>query len=135
MTEYPKIENEVINSCLIHPEIIAAYLFGSVARGCLKPASDIDVAVLLEETGSNDFPLAGFMAKLEKILIRPVDVVVLNRADELLKYEIRRHGRLIFERDPILRKRFEIQGRKQFEDFMYLHRRYTQKVLYGKPHG
>ena len=69
---------------------------------------------------------------------RMVDLTVLNRAGELLKHEVRRTGRLICDRYPDRRKAFEILGRKRFEDFFYLHRRYVRTVLcedrHGQPH-
>ena len=52
-----------------------------------------------------------------------------------LQHEVRRTGRPIFERDPVERKRFEIIGRKRYEDFLHLHRRLTRKALYEKRDG
>jgi uncharacterized protein len=69
---------------------------------------------------------------LEKSVECPVDVVVLNRAGEILKYEVRRSGKLVFERSPEMRKNAEIRGRKSYEDFLHLHKRYVRKVLYGR---
>ena len=101
----------------------------------MKTASDIDLALLIEESRLQSFPFLEIMAELEKVSGRRVDVVLLNRAGDLLQHEVRRTGLLIFERDPIKRKGFEVIGRKQYEDFLYLHRRYTRKVLYGKRNG
>ena len=94
------------------------------------------MALLLNEDRSSEFSLLSFISNLERVCRRRrVDVVVLNRAGELLKYEVRRSGRVIFERDPVKRKGFEISGRKRYEDFLYLHRRYAQSVLYGEERG
>jgi hypothetical protein len=49
--------------------------------------------------------------------------------------EVRRSGRLVFDRMPVFRKKFEIQGRKSYEDFLYLHNRYVNAVLYGSRYG
>jgi len=121
--------------CLKNDSILAAYLFGSAVKGKLKSTSDVDVAVLVEESLLDDFDLLSFMAELETICGRHVDAVLLNRADEVLKYQVRRKGCLIYERDATKRKRFEILSRKRFEDFLYLHRKHTQKALYGCSHG
>ena len=121
--------------CLHNEAIIAAYLFGSAVKGNMKPTSDVDVALLIREAQINNFPVLTFMAELEKACRKNVDVVLLNRAEELLQHEVRRTGRLIFDRDPSQRKHFEIRGRKRYEDFLYLHRRYTRKVLYEQHDG
>jgi predicted nucleotidyltransferase len=104
--------------------VLAIYLFGSHATGKYKPKSDLDLALLLQPGMESDFPLLELAVSLEKDLGRKVDLVILNRAGELLKYQVRRQGRLLYDRVPRIRKAFEIRGRKSFEDFIYLHRRY-----------
>ena len=68
---------------------------------------------------------------LEKQMGCKADVVILNKADEVLKYEVRRQGELIYERSEKYRKHFEVKGRKSYEDFLYLHNIYVNTVLYG----
>jgi len=75
------------------------------------------------------------MTDLEKVYGSRVDVIILNHAGEMLKYEVRRSGRMVFERDSVKRKKFEISGRKRYEDFLYLHQRYAGVVLYGEENG
>ena len=60
---------------------------------------------------------------------------VLNDAGEVLKFEVRSKGNLIFERSREKRIRFEVLGRKTYEDFLYFHNRYVNKVLYGAGRG
>ncbi len=122
----------VASCCRVHSEIIAAYIFGSVACRPDKRPKDLDIALLIAHDRQLDFPLFEFISQMEKRIDLPVDVVVLNRAGEVLKYEVRRTGKLVFERDGDDRKRFEILGRKTYEDFLHMHRRYADKVLYGE---
>jgi predicted nucleotidyltransferase len=132
----PKMIDKTLSDlCAEYPGIIAAWLFGSAATETMKEESDIDLAVIVAPQESDAFPQLSFSVEAEKACGRRVDVVILNRAGDFLQYEVRRSGRLLFERDASHRKQFEISGRKRFEDFLYLHRRYTQKVLYGERHG
>jgi len=110
------------------------WLFGSTAKGSAKPDSDIDLAVLADNT-TVEVPLLPLITELERTFGRRVDVVLLNRAGDLLRYEVRKHGRLLFERNPQARKEFEVRSRKSFEDFLHIHQRYVAKVLYGGRHG
>jgi hypothetical protein len=126
---------QIRDLCERETVIVAAYLFGSAAAGKDRASSDLDLAILLRQDGADSFPLPAFISALERLCRRRVDVVVLNRAGEVLKYQVRKSGRLIFDRAPKERVRFEIQSRKHFEDFLYLHRWYTRKVLYGRSHG
>ena len=122
---------EKIRECCHRQEaIIAAYLFGSAVTGRMRATSDIDVAVLVESEREVEFSFLAFAASLERACERPVDLVLLNRAGELLKFQVRRYGRLAFERDSRKRKEFEIIGRKTYEDFLYLHKRHVRAVLY-----
>jgi predicted nucleotidyltransferase len=126
----PEELTEAVRSQIFsYPAILAVYLFGSHSTGKAKPESDLDLAILLQPDQEDDFPVLELAVSLEKVLGRRVDLVILNRAGELLKYQIRRHGRLLYDRDPRLRKQFEVRGRKSFEDFLYLHRRYIGRTF------
>ena len=52
-----------------------------------------------------------------------------------MKYEVRHKGVLLYERSSEYRKQFEIKSRKFYEDFLYLHKKYIDKVLYGGMDG
>jgi predicted nucleotidyltransferase len=130
-----QIEQKIASICKNEPSILAAFLFGSYAKGKEKPSSDIDVALLLNEMEIGDFTPLGFATELEKKLGFVVDVVILNNAGEALKFEVRRDGKLIFERSSQQRKQFEVKSRKYYEDFLYFHNNYVNKVLYGGFNG
>ena len=121
--------------CSREPAVYAAYIFGSRAKGSVGPEKDLDLALLLNSTRGRGFSLLPFMSNLERACGCRADVVILNHAGEILKHEVRRTGRLVFERDSEKRKQFEVLSRKSYEDFLYLHRKYSEAVLYGKEHG
>lgn len=119
--------------CVDYPEIVAVYLFGSYAKGEARLDSDFDLALLVKEPALN-FPVLQFKLAVEDILGNGVDLVILNRAGEVLKHQVRRDGKLLYEKDSRKRKLFEVRSRKYFEDFKYLHNRYVKKILYEKAH-
>jgi len=126
----PLLMERIRECCHREEAVIAAYLFGSAVTGSLREGSDIDVGILVGGEYEEDFNSLALAVALERSCGRPVDLVVLNRAGELLKYQVRRYGCLVFERDARTRKQFEVTGRKLFEDFLYLHRRYTRTALH-----
>jgi len=130
-----RIKKRIASICEAEPAIAAAYVFGSVARERAKPSSDIDVALLLNEKKTADFSVLDFITTLEKQMESKADVVILNKADDTLKFEVRRKGRLVFERSEEYRKQFEVKSRKFYEDFLYLHEKYVKSVLYGGADG
>lgn len=115
-------------SCLSYGEIVAAYVFGSRATGEAGPRSDVDVAILLDEEQKQDFDSLQFIVDLEKALNRDVDLVVLNRAGEPIKHQVRRDGRIVFDRDPKRRKHWEIMSTKSYQDFLHLHAIYMNRM-------
>jgi len=106
--------------------IVAVYLFGSQARGTATPSSDVDVGVLyLEDPPAALEGLAlDVEADLERSLGVPVQVVALNRAPVDLIHRILRDGRLILDRDPSRRIRFEVRARNEFFDLQPVLARY-----------
>ncbi|NOZ78356.1 MAG: nucleotidyltransferase domain-containing protein [Acidobacteria bacterium] len=85
------------------PEILEAYLFGSVARGDAQAHSDLDIAVYVDQSRCPDAPFGyradlttDFMAGLET---NRVDVVVLNDAPPLLYHRVLRDGIRLLSRD------------------------------------
>ena len=130
-----QIFQKVARVCSTTEAVVAAYVFGSTVRSGKKIPDDIDVAVLIDEKNLDTFSVTGFASELEKALACRTDLVILNRAGELIKYHVRRDGILVVDRVPAIRKQFEIKGRKTYEDFLYLHNRYVRSVVYGEQHG
>lgn len=110
------------------PELVCAYLFGSVARGEARPDSDVDVAVLYEKTPEPrlDAGPLDLEGALERRLRRPVQLVVLNTAPADLVHRVLRDGRLLLERDRAARIRFEVAKRNEYFDLEPIRRRYRR---------
>src|SRR5260370_10441192 len=103
-------------------EILAAYVFGSVATGRTREGSDIDVAVLLQDgMGSSrmfQYRLR-LMADLGSALHRSdVEVVILNEAPPLLAHRVLSKGKLLFERSASARVRFQIMTAYRYLDIL-----------------
>lgn len=111
--------------------IIAAYLFGSVARGTAGARSDVDVAVLYAVAPPatlEGLPL-DLESRIEKLAGRPAQVVVMNTARVELIHRILRDGVLLLDRDPSARIRFEVQARNAFFDLQPILARYRRRSL------
>src|SRR5690606_27073199 len=93
--------------------VLAAYLFGSQARGDAGPRSDVDVAVLIDDTLPRTLggPLTDIHAALELALSpgsRTVDLVDLATAPADLVHRVLRDGELLVEHDRAARIAFEV---------------------------
>lgn len=114
-------------------EVIAAYLFGSVARGDSHATSDVDVGVLLARgrmrTLEDYEPVFTIQNDLERLLGRKVDVVPMNHAALDLLHRILRDGTVVHDRDPRQRVAFELKTRTEYFDWLPILRRYRRTVL------
>src|SRR5713101_193713 len=110
------------------PEVQVAYLFGSEGRGTAGPASDVDLGVLYAEKPSAtlDSPNLALEGDLERLLGRPVQVIVLNSAPADLIHRVLRDGRLVFEADRSSRIAFEVRARNEYFDLLPFLRRYRK---------
>jgi predicted nucleotidyltransferase len=79
------------------PGVRLAVIFGSAARGSAAPGSDVDVGVLFEP-GQED--ATALEVALARATGRRVDLVRLDVAPPLLRFEIACDGRLLLERTP-----------------------------------
>jgi predicted nucleotidyltransferase len=111
--------------------ILAAYLFGSTARGTARGHSDIDVAVLLAETPHTLGERFGLESRLEERLRRILQVVILNGAPPDLVHRILRDGRLVLESDKAARVRFEVSARNAYFDVLPALERYRRPRQVG----
>jgi predicted nucleotidyltransferase len=107
------------------PEILAAYLYGSYAKGRPGAQSDVDIAVLLRERRGRvvrlpptyEVDLANAVSVA--VVCSPVEVIVLNIAPPLLAREVLR-GRRFFTREPCTVMQQEYRIRQRYLDSAHL---------------
>jgi predicted nucleotidyltransferase len=108
------------------PEILAAYVFGSVATGRARPDSDVDIAVLLEPAFMKRMPLkyrANLIADAGAALnVFNVDVVLLNVAPAALAHNVITKGKLVYERSRSARVAFQVRNLNLALDLEPLHK-------------
>lgn len=100
-------------------DVVAVYLFGSVAEGQAHAQSDIDIAVLYtpEPSRTRLFQLnLEIGSRLEDALRGPIDVVNLNNAPPLLAFQVLQTGQLILEHNRTQRCIFQMHAMNRYYD-------------------
>jgi hypothetical protein len=108
--------------------VVAAYLFGSRARGTARTRSDVDLGVLFTEPPASVLhgPPDRIADALERELGADLEVVALNTAPPDLVHRVLRDGLLVHEADRSARVRFEVARRREYLDLLPVLRRYRR---------
>jgi len=88
-----------------NPELRLVVLFGSTARGKATRRSDVDLGVSVEPDTSA--VRRRVQMELERAAGRSLDIVFLDGAPPLLRFEIAKDGILLFQRQDDLWRRFK----------------------------
>lgn len=101
-------------------DVVFAYLFGSLARKKAGPLSDVDIAVYCEEGSLFPEKKLEILGNLVGVLkTDEIDLVVLNRAPLALRMKILDNKRVIVDKAPLIRHRYESLTMRQYFDFSF----------------
>lgn len=103
-------------------EIIFAYIFGSFITS--EKYRDIDIAFFVKESfdfkNFESYPFGYESAIVGSLNLglktNEVDIILLNKADLLVSTQVYNTGKLLFEKDRLLRVKIENAARKEFID-------------------
>ncbi len=126
---------ELINRISKDKEIVALFSFGSLARGDLKPLSDLDFGILVSPTFDRE---QKFDKHLELIGVfndhfetDEIDLVLMNDAPMRFSYNIIKSGKLLFCSDSDVLKDFIEKTVKLYLDFRYFRDEFDKEFLKG----
>ncbi len=129
--EPPALDTAVTAVIGGEPAVLAAWIFGSRARGDAGPSSDLDVAVLLAPGAPGDV-LSRLSGALSAALGVEVDVLDLARSSPVLGFEIVRAGRRVLAHDAEAADVAEERCLRTYLDTGHM-RRVQHHYLYGDP--
>ena len=114
-------------------EVRFAYLFGGLAAGRRGPLSDIDLAVYLSDGSKPSRIKLKLLDNLINLLgTEEIDLVILNTAPLPLAYRIIKNKKILMDRDPFLRHRYESLIIREYLDFSVAERRILERrFLHG----
>ena len=125
------VDSAVAEIVAREPGVVAAWVFGSRARGEERPSSDLDVAVILQSEAGAEV-LSRVSAALTQRLGVETDVVDLAKSTPVLGFEVVTGGRRVFERDALAADEAEERCLRAYLDTEHM-RRVQHHYLYGDP--
>ncbi|RPJ03908.1 MAG: nucleotidyltransferase domain-containing protein [Deltaproteobacteria bacterium] len=96
--------------------IVFVYLFGGLLKTRRTPLSDVDLGIFLKNVKRLDY-LDLFNEVSEVLGTDEVDLVVLNSAPISLAGRILQKRKVLIDKDPFLRHRYESRVLREFFDF------------------
>lgn len=115
------LSKRIIDFLTRHVDIVAIYIFGSVATAKNRSGSDIDVAIMVRGRVKG-MERVQLETSISNILRKDVDLTIFGEATPLLQHQILKYGDLIYERDPKERTRQEVAARREYLDTTFLYR-------------
>jgi len=102
--------------------VVLAYLFGSLAEGTASASSDLDLAVLLpgDQLSAGELYLNLINDIQKTINTERFDLLLLNNASPVIRYEVVRSGIAIYARSENEEENYEIKVRQKYLDTAYL---------------
>lgn len=114
-----EIKNQLktkLNSIVSAYNIKLLYIFGSYAQNKNNKNSDLDIAVLLED-GYNPIIKLSIIGDLVGIFKRDdIDLVILNNANPVLRHQIIKYGKILYEDREETKVNFEVKALKEYMD-------------------
>ena len=112
-------------------EILLVFIHGSVAKGRTRIDSDIDIAVLFNKKPSFE-QLFKIKDEVSENLNKEIDLTVLNDASPVIKMQVLKNGKLLFERNKGEYARFFVNTVKVYDDLKTSRLVIEKNVLKGR---
>lgn len=100
------------------PPLRLALLFGSAATGRLHALSDVDVAILPADPAASLSDELALQARLEQACGRKVDLVRLDDASTLLRWQVARDGHVLLAEPASEAVRYRARAASDYGDFL-----------------
>lgn len=112
-------------------DILVAFVFGSFASGDMTALSDLDIALLFDDT-IEFHRVQGIREEMENLLCMDVDIVVLNTAAPVIKMQILKKGRLLYMRERRAYNKFFVTTVREYDDLKRNRKEIEDNILKGR---
>jgi len=109
------------------PDILFVYLFGGLAKKIPNPLSDVDLAVYVKNEKKLDYlKLFGEISRV--LCTEEIDLILLNKAPLSLTGRILQGRKVLIDKNPFLRQKYESLMLRKYFDFVIKER----EILKGR---
>jgi hypothetical protein len=109
-------------------DVLAAFLFGSVARGERTHLSDMDICLLLGPASTSFEPTALSRKRLDYLKDFAFDIQIFQQLPLYVRRRVLKEGRILFVRNEALLYELALRTAQAFEDFRPFYFSYLEEV-------
>ena len=121
---FPAAINPVVEELKAHDAVLGLILFGSVARGCARPFSDVDLCIVTEK----NIPDAVRM-ELLSYGSETIDVSIFADLPLPIRFRVVKEGKILFVKDPLTLHRIKTATVREYLDYEpFLRRHYLHAI-------
>jgi uncharacterized protein len=130
------MEQAIISFFQTKKDIVAVFLFGSQVKKNKAVPGDVDIAVLYHDAGMLDFRArVELQESLSSLLKQDVDLVILNQANPIFKFQIFQGGKLLLNNNPDIFSRFLVKSLMEYDDIKRVRAPIEKSLLKGSIYG
>jgi len=131
VAENTKIETIIAEYFKHDPDVCAVYLFGSYASGKQGHFSDIDIAVVFNNTDYEDAckKKENYSSELSRLARKDIHLSILNFTNENLVKQVFKKGKCITVNNPQALSRFKMVKFTQIADFSYYNDKFQKNFV------
>jgi predicted nucleotidyltransferase len=116
--------DEIIDELKNNKKVEAIYLFGSYARGNIKPFSDIDLCVVTERNISK-----GVKEEILSNSSKKIDLALFWDLPLSIRFRVINEGKLLYKKDALKLQRVKANTLKAYLDFQPIIYAYCYRIL------
>ena len=115
-------------------DVVAVYLFGSIVNGPHTHESDVDIAILFSGNVEKT-ELLSLQQELSDCLGAEADLVDLGRAPVVLRMQVLKKGRKLFDRKPSVTTSLIVRTLFEYDDLKRVIKPVEDNILRGGIYG
>ena len=121
---FPAAINSIVEELKAHDAVLGLILFGSVARGCARPFSDVDLCIVTEKNIPDAVRMELLSYGSEKI-----DVSIFADLPLPIRFRVVKEGKTLFVKDPLTLHRMKTATVREYLDYEPFLRRHCLHAI------
>jgi hypothetical protein len=108
----PPAITQVVEELRAHDAVLGLILFGSVARGCARPFSDVDLCIVTKKNTPDTVRMDLLSYGSKKI-----DVSIFSDLPVQIRFRVIKEGKILFCKDSLALHRIKVATVREYLDF------------------